>query len=265
MPAMSSTADTTNRSLVPRRSVVTAAAEALKRRDQVPQPRLLALRGVPPDQRQAGHADDLRPAVDLDRAVVQHAGQQQEHGQQGCHADREGHALRVVPGLGGDAGFRALGRDYQPADEVDRHRPARRDQRGDNAGDPHGRGAEAAPRPDAGRDPAGDAVLRITAERVAVAVAPPPEVRPPVAPVFPVRAVLKGLLVLPRVPVVPMLSGMAAARPVLEPERRPRRFARFLHATIITRKRPSAVSGPSPTSAPAASGSGGRGSGSGQG
>ena len=65
MPAMSSTAETTNRSLVPR-DVVTAAAEAFKRRDQVPQARLLALRGVPPDQHQAGDADDLRPAVDLD-------------------------------------------------------------------------------------------------------------------------------------------------------------------------------------------------------
>ncbi len=110
----------------------------------------LAVRRVAPDERQARDADHLRPAVGLDRAVVQRAGQEKEHGEQRGEGEGERDAARVVLRPARDARLLPLGRDQQPAEDVERDRPARADQRGDGEHDPHGGRAEAAPRRDAG-------------------------------------------------------------------------------------------------------------------
>ena len=176
-PTASSTAAPANRSLVaaPGRRRP-AAGEALKRLHQAVHRRPLVLGRVAPDERQAGDAEHLRPGVDLDRPSFSTPARKQEHGEQRrqgrARAPRR--ASRAWPGCA-MRGLIALGRDQQPAEHVERHRPAVADQRGHGERDPHRGRAEAAPRRETGRDAAGQPVLRVAAQRLAVtAVAPLP-------------------------------------------------------------------------------------------
>src|SRR5262249_59155417 len=67
-----------------------------------------------------------------------------------------------------------LGRDQQPADEVQRDEPAAGKQRRDHERDAYRGDAEAAPGGDAGREAARYAVFRVTPQRSAVTSVPPP-------------------------------------------------------------------------------------------
>ena len=192
-------------------------------------------------------------------AVVQRPGEEEEHGEQRRQGQGEHHAARVVPGLVRDAGLIALGRDQQPAEEVERHRPALADQRGDGERDPHGGRAEAAPRREAGRDPAGrsgppgrgGAARRRRADASAWRGGRPSRARRRALAAARASRGRAGAcqgqdLVLASRGRASAGRRSSPARPVLEPERRPRRFVRFLHAIHHHPPNPVPVSGLSP-------------------
>ena len=154
-----------------RRSAVAGSRRprCFQRLDQLPQGGLLLRAGVPPDQRESGHAEHLRPGPADGQPSLEHAGHEQQEGRAARPGRPRGRCPRVRPGPAADARVLPGRRDQQPGRDVQRHgEPAGHD-RDQHEHDPHGVDAEAPPRRHAGRPPRRQPVGRVPAQRLAVA------------------------------------------------------------------------------------------------
>ena len=131
-------------------------------------------RGVPPDQHEAGRADDQRPAQPAEPADAERAGQSSTTASSDASP-----AASVIPcrsdlALAGDVAVRAVHRQQQPGQHVGRQREAAGDQRGQHERDPDDGGVEAGACRQAGRDAAGQAVVPRSSQRAAAGRSPQP-------------------------------------------------------------------------------------------
>ena len=128
---------------------------------------LLLLRGgVSPDQREAGQADDQRPAPGCRASRAEHGGEDEHDDQQRTEGGRERDAPPVGQRLARDIAVLAGHRYEKPGQDVDRGTHA--DQRGQNEHYPHDHDVDARPRGQAGRHPAEETVVPPAPQRPAV-------------------------------------------------------------------------------------------------
>ncbi len=135
---------------------------------------LLVLRGVPPDQHQAGPGDGQRPDQRAQPSGVQHRGQDADHDQHGPEAEDERDATPVGHRLTSNAALGSGHRDQQPGEYVGGRDEAAGQHRGHDQDDPHRGDVAADPVGDGGRDPTDQAVLPGAAQRAAAPAGPPP-------------------------------------------------------------------------------------------
>ena len=144
-----------------------------QRLGQPPYGLLLVLGGVPPDQREAGHADGQRPGQVADPAGADHGGEDEHHDQQRPEGGGERDAPPVGHRPARDSAVLIRHRNEQPGQDVGRRTDAH--QGGQHEDQPDDRDVHTGPRGQAGRHPAEETVLPAAPQRPTVPASARPQ------------------------------------------------------------------------------------------